>query len=56
MKIIKQSTAEAIYKQRKKLTKKDGKTNQPIKIRVSLTRQRQNLLEYMPLRKLIITV
>ena len=39
--------AETIYKHRKKLIKKkEDKTNQPINIKVSLTRRRQKLLEY----------
>ena len=47
VKFTKHSTAETIYKQRKKLTKKKkGKINPPIKIKVSLTRRRQKLLEY----------
>ena len=38
---------ETIYKQCKKLTKKkEAKTNQPIKIKVSPTRQSQKLLQY----------
>ena len=38
---------QTIYKECKKLTKKkEDKTNQPIKINVSHTRQSQKLLEY----------
>ena len=48
VKFTKHSTAETIYKHRKKLIKKkEDKTNQPIKIKVSLTRRRQKLLEYV---------
>ena len=56
VKFTKHSTAETIYKHRKKLIKKKedktnqpikDKTNQPIKIKVSLTRRRQKLLEYV---------
>ena len=47
VKFTKHSMAETIYKHRKKLIKKkEDKTNQPIKIKVSLTRRRQKLLEY----------
>ena len=47
VKFTKHSTAETIYKHRKKLIKKkEGKTNQPIKIKVSLTRWRHKLLQY----------
>ena len=45
--LTKHATAETIYKQRKILTeKKEDKTNLLIKIRVSLKRQYQKLLEY----------
>ena len=44
VKFTKHSTAETIYKQRKKLTKKkEDKTNHPIKIRVSLTSTAQKM-------------
>ena len=47
VKFTKHSTAETIYKHRKKLIKKkEGKTNQPIKIKVCLTRWRHKLLQY----------
>ena len=47
VKFTKHSMAETIYKHRKKLIKKkEDKTNQPIKIKLSLTRRRQELLEY----------
>ena len=47
VKFTKHSTKETIYKHLKKLIKKKAdKTNQAIKIKVSLTRRRQKLLEY----------
>ena len=47
LKCTKHSTAETIYKHCKKLIKKkEDKTNQPIKIKVSFTMPLQKLLEY----------
>ena len=47
IKFTKNSMAETIYKHNKKLIKKkEDKTNQPIKIKISLIRWCQKLLEY----------